>query len=207
MKRIHIMAIKKITVKYTGFAPLLQNNPRGINPLDPLLKIDAAANKKYKASKTDENFEEQIRTGINLRIFYDDDLKVYIPTRWILAQIAKHSFKRAKISKDNARAAVFTITDKAKLYYDGDDLVKEREDIFMNDKFQTIIFQKIGQVKVPKSMPIFHKWSFETELEFDNTIIDFEQLKDILVYAAKYNGFGDFRPTYGRCTAEVTLND
>ena len=204
MAKEYIMAIKTLSVKFTGFSPLLQNNPQGINPLNKLLKADQAANKKYKASKTDENFEAQSKTGIALRLFWDDEMGVYIPTRWVLAQIAKHSYKRCKVSKDNARAAVFTLKDKVKLSYDGDKKVKKLKDITNNTDFQTMIFQKIGVVKVPKAMPIFHAWAFELELEYDNTIIDFEQLQDLLEYGAKYNGFGDFRPTYGRCIAEVT---
>ena len=197
------MAIKILTVKFTGFSPLLQNNPRGINPTDPLGKADAVANKKFKASKTDENFIAQCQTGIALRIFWDDELGIYVPTRWVTAQIAKHSFKKCKISKDNARAAVFTLEDKVKLTYDGMKNVKTMQDVTHNTNFQTLIFQKIGPNKVPKAMPIFHKWSFELELEYDNEIIDLEQLTGILEYGAKYNGFGDFRPTYGRCIAEV----
>ncbi len=198
------MAIKTLNVKFDGFSPILLNNPRAINPMDPLGKADAAANKKFKASKTDENFIAQCETGIAVRIFWDDEFEIYVPTRWVLAQIAKHSFKRCKISKDNARAAVFTLTDKSKLTYDGVKNVKTADDVIKNTNFQTLIFQKIGQVKVPKSMPIFHKWSFELELEYDNTIIDLEQLTDILEHGAKYNGYGDFRPTYGRCIATVT---
>ena len=199
------MAIKNLTVKFTGFSPLLMNNPQGIDPTNKLLKLDQAANKKYKASKTDENFEAQCRTGIALRLFWSDDTGVFVPTRWVTAQIAKHSFKRCKVSKDNARAAVFTTSDKTKLTYDGMNKVKTMVDVTNNNNFQTMIFQKIGQVKVPKAMPIFHKWSFEVELEYDNTIIDLEQLTDLLEYGAKYNGYGDFRPTYGRCTAEVSV--
>ncbi len=197
------MAIKTLSAKFTGFSPLLQNNPQGINPMNKLLKLDQAATKKYKASKTDENFEALSQTGIALRIFWDDELGIYVPTRWVTAQIAKHSFKRCSVSKDKARAAVFTTVDKVKLNYDGMKNVKSMVDITKNNNFQTMIFQKIGQVKVPKAMPIFHKWSFELELEYDNTIIDLEQLTDLLEYGAKYNGYGDFRPTYGRCTAEV----
>ncbi len=198
------MAIKTLKAKFTGFSPLLMNNPQGINPMNKLLKLDQAANKKYKASKTDENFEAQCKTGIALRLFWDDEHGVYVPTRWVTAQIAKHSFKRCKISKDNARAGVFTVSNHAKLEYDGMKKVKTMTDITKNERFQTLIFQKIGAVKVPKAMPIFHQWSFEVELEYDNTIIDLEQLTDILQYGAKYNGYGDFRPSYGRALCEVT---
>ncbi len=198
------MAIKNLTVKFTGFSPLLMNNPQGIDPTNKLLKLDQAAGKKYKASKTDENFEAQCRTGIALRVFWDDDLGLYVPTRWVTAQIAKHSHKRCKVSKDNARAGIFTVTDKVKFTYDGMNKVKTIVDVTHNNNFQTLIFQKINQAKVPKAMPIFHKWGFEVELEYDNTLIDSDQITDILEYSAKYNGFGDFRPTYGRCTAEVS---
>ncbi len=197
------MAIKTLVAKFTGFSPLLQNNPRGINPMDILQKKDAAAHKKYKASKTDENFINLSQTGIELRTFWDDDLGVYVPTRWVLASIAKHSHKKVKVSKDNARAGVFTTHDKAKFSYDGMNKVKTIRDITHNEKFQTMIFQKIGAVKVPKAMPIFHNWSFEVELEYDNTIIDLEQLTEVLEHGAKYGGYGDFRPTYGRCICEV----
>ena len=199
------MAIKTLKAKVNGFSPLLQNNPRSINPMDPLGKIDSAAAKTFRSNKTDENFIDQCRAGIAVRIFWDDDLGIYVPTRWVTAALAKkaYSLLGKGYSKDAVRSAIFTITDKAKLTYDGMNNVKTEHDIIMNDKFQTLIFQKIGQVKVPKAMPIFHKWSFEFELEYDDSIFDFGQIKKVLEYTAKYGGYGDFRPTYGRALIEV----
>lgn len=201
------MAIKTLTATFNGFSPLLQNNPQGINPFNPLQKEAASANKKYKADKTEENFIAEAQVGIRLRTFWDDELGVYVPTRWVSASIAKHAYSKYRtLSKDKVRAAVFTTADKVKLIYDGHKKVKTLDDVAKNNKFHTMIFQKIGMSKVPKSMPIFHKWSFEVELEFDDSIIDVEQLTSILEYGAKYNGYGDFRPTYGRAICEVTCD-
>lgn len=57
--------------------------------------------------------------------------------------------------------------------------------------------------EIAKSFPIFHEWSFQTELEYDDKIIDPDSMERIISHAAKYNGFGDFRPTFGRATVEV----
>jgi hypothetical protein len=54
--------------------------------------------------------------------------------------------------------------------------------------------------------PIFHNWSFETMLEFDDKTIDPSSLTHVVKHAARYGGFGDFRPTFGRATAEVSTD-
>jgi len=201
------MAIETITVKFKGFSPLLQNNPRGINPLDPYTKADAAANLKYKKSKTDENFNAQVISGIALRTFWDDDLGVYIPTKWAHSSLAgkAYSLLGRGYSKGAIRGAVFTVTDKVKLHFDGEDKVKTLTDVTRNDKFHTMIYHTIGANKVAKSMPIFHDWWFEVEFEYDTTIIDADNIMEVLSYTSKYGGFGDFRPSYGRALCEVVV--
>jgi hypothetical protein len=42
-----------------------------------------------------------------------------------------------------------------------------------------------------------------TVVEFDDTVVDFGSLNRIVERSAMYGGFGDFRPTFGRATAEV----
>ena len=51
--------------------------------------------------------------------------------------------------------------------------------------------------------PTTHEWRFATTVEFDDKIIDPDSLTRIVEHAAKYGGFGDFRPTFGRATAQV----
>ena len=199
------MAIKTLNVKFTGITPLLQNNPQSVDPFNYYAKLKKPLTSKR--TKTDEDLILIREIEVESKVFFDDELKIYVPTRWVLASIAKNSHALAKIAKAKIRGAVFTTHEKAKLIYDGMELVKEKVDIVKNEKFVTTLILPQQQIRLAKNFPIFHKWSFETELEYDDTIIDFNDLKRILEYGAKYGGYGDFRPSYGRAVAEVTYGN
>ena len=77
------------------------------------------------------------------------------------------------------------------------------EDIVKNEQFRQLMNLKQGQVRVVKAIPVFHDWSFETSLEFDDKTIDPATLDHLIQHVARYGGFGDFRPTFGRAQAEV----
>lgn len=57
-------------------------------------------------------------------------------------------------------------------------------------------------VRVEKFMPIFHDWSFDATLEYDDAVLDRDALRRVVTHAARYGGFGDFRPTFGRADVE-----
>jgi hypothetical protein len=101
------------------------------------------------------------------------------------------------------RGGLFATEDKAKLSYRGMDKVRTITDVIMNPDFRHRMLLPQGKVRVPKDFPIFHDWSFSTIVEFDDTVVDFKTLKSIVERTAKYTGFGDFRPTFGRAIAEV----
>jgi len=173
------MAFENITVKFTGISPLLQNNPQMVDPFNHYAKL-----------KTEEGLLAIRKIEVEAKVYLDNELGVYVPSRWVLAAIAKNSYAIVKISKEKVRGAVLTVSDKCKLFYDGMEVVKTKEDISGNGRFVTLLLLPQQQSRVAKDAPIFHNWSFECELEFDNTIIDKAD-------------FGDFRPTYGRALCEV----
>ena len=82
--------------------------------------------------------------------------------------------------------------------------VKTPEDIVGNDNFRLMMTLKQGPVRVCKAVPIFHDWSFSCGLDFDDKEIDPDSLEHTLQHAAKYGGFGDFRPTFGRAIASIS---
>ena len=86
--------------------------------------------------------------------------------------------------------------------YDGKDKVKEKVDIVNNEKFHTLLNLKQGQVRISKAAPIFNDWHFEFEVLFDDTVVNESDLKNLIELGAKFGGYGDFRPTYGRAMAE-----
>ncbi|EPD35554.1 hypothetical protein EZI45_18965 [Delftia tsuruhatensis] len=196
------MTIKFMSATFSGINPLLQNNPQTVDRFNSYAKAMKRINDK-KTRRTDDDFLELKNIEVRSKIYWDDETGIYIPATWVTAAIAANSFKTVKISKADVRSAVFVDTDKLKLTYRGMDKVRTPDDIVMNDEFRLDMTLKQGQVRVVKSVPIFHGWSFSCGLEFDDEIIDADSMATVIGRAAKYGGFGDFRPTFGRASVEL----
>lgn len=197
------MAIQELDIKITGTQPLLMANPQTVDTFN----IYAKEMKKITDKKTRKTDEDRLRyrdLEVRSKIYWDDDLGIYVPGTWVSSAIAGCSFKKAKISKADIRASVFVSDSKIKLSYSDENKVKSPQDIVHNEWFRLIMNLRQGQVRVAKAVPIFHNWSFKTSVEFDDSFIDPETLKELLLHASKYGGFGDFRPTFGRAAAEVS---
>lgn len=197
------MAIKQATVKITGISPLLQNNPQTVDPFNRYSKAKKAITNK-RTAKTDDDLIELGNLETESKIYFDDDIGVYVPATWLTEAINVTAFAVAKIGKAKMRGGLFATDPKVKLHYRDMGKVKTITDVVMNPAFRHRMLLKQGQVRVPKDAPIYHDWSFQTVIEFDDTVLDFGSLKRIVERAALYGGFGDFRPTFGRAKAEVT---
>lgn len=197
------MAIETLHVEIVGDHPLLMSNPQTVDRFNPFAKEMARINAK-KTRRTDEDYRMLADIEVRAKIHWDDALGVFVPTTWVTAALCKNGFALKKISKEKIRGSVFPTATKVALKYQNDNLVKTLDDVVGNPFFRHSMNLKQGQVRVMKSMPIFHKWSFVTDLEFENTQMDSTDLTAIIEYSAKYGGFGDFRPTFGRATAKVS---
>lgn len=197
------MAIQQANIKITGLSYLLQNNPRTVDPFNEYSKRMKAITKK-KTGKTEDDLLELGDIETESKIYFDDKLGVYIPTRWLTEAICTGAFAVIKTGKDKMRGGIFATEDKAKLTYKDMNKVKTIVDVVKNSVFRHRALLPQGQVRIPKDFPIFKDWSFETVIEFDDSVVDFSGLKQVVERTAKYVGFGDFRPTFGRATAEVS---
>lgn len=192
--------MQMIRVKFTGINPLLINNPQQVDPFNRFAKASKLITDKKK--KTDEDIMSLRATAIESKLYFDEHLKLWVPSSWVMALIAGVSFKKAKIAKKDIRSCVFMTENKLKLTYEHMKKVKTINDVVKNEDFHVLLNLKQGQTRVCKAAPIFNDWSFETCIEFDDTIINESDIKMLLEYGAKYGGFGDFRPTYGRASVE-----
>lgn len=195
------MRTAKISIK--GVTPLLQNNPQTVDRFNRFSKRMAQINAK-KTRRTDDDYLELREIEMESKVYFDDVIGVYAPSSWLAEAVATAAFKVAKISRADIRGAMFTTEDKMVLSYKDSNKVKAITDIVSNQTFRQMLTLPQGQVRVVKAFPIFHQWSFATDLEFDDKIIDPDSLTRIVEHTAKYGGFGDFRPKFGRATAEVT---
>lgn len=196
------MAMRSASVSITGIGPLLQNNPQTVDRFNKYTKRMAQINAK-KTRRTDDDYRELQDIEVRAKVYFDDDIGIYVPATWLSSSIAATAFKVAKISKADIRGAVFITDNKLKLTYRDMGKVKTPQDIVGNPDFRIALTLKQGQVRVVKAAPIFHDWSFAAQVEFDDKIVDPDSLTRIIDHTAKYGGFGDFRPTFGRAIADV----
>ena len=195
------MAIQQARITITGIGPLLQNNPQTVDPFNRYTKMKKPLTSKK--SKTEEDLIELGNLDTESKLFFDSEIGVYVPTRWLTEQIVTSAFGIIKVGKDKMRGGIFATEDKAKLTYEGMNKVKAVQDIVYDSQFRHRMILPQQNIRIVKDFPIFHKWSFSTVLEFDDTVVDLTGLTNIIKRSAVYVGFGDFRPTFGRAKAEV----
>lgn len=197
------MAIRYLKVAVTGVSPLLMNNPQTVDPFNRFTRAKKAITAK-RTAKTDDDLIELGNLETESKLYFDDTLGVYVPATWITEAIICTGFGVAKIGRQKMRGGIFATQPKIALSYRNKSKVKAVADVVGNPEFRHRMLLKQGQVRVPKDAPIFHDWSFATDLEYDDKIVDSSTLRRIVEHAALYGGFGDFRPTFGRAKAEVT---
>lgn len=195
------MTMMTLTATITGVSPMLHANPQGVSRSCPFTQRMKEINAK-KTRRTDADFAELADLEVESRLYFDEAIGVYVPTRWLSEAVARKAFAVAKISKTATRGALFMTADKVPLEYRGKKGVRVRADIVKNAAFRHAMILPQGQVRIEKNSPIFHEWSFTTSMEFDDKVFDRKDLQRIIEETAHYVGFGDFRPTFGRASVE-----
>jgi len=192
--------MKRLTFTLVGNNEIRLNNPQTSDPLNKFAKQMGALNAIRK--KDEATIIQQRLIDVESKLYWDNELHVYVPSSWIMEAIAKESFAQVKLAKAKMRSSVFISGTKIKLNYDGMETVREVKDITHNDRFKISQIIKQGMTRIVKTFPQFSGWSMNVELIFNEDIITEQSLKSILDVASKYNGFGDFRPTYGTATIQ-----
>ena len=190
--------MKKLTFTLVGNNEIRLNNPQTSDPLNVYAKKMAELNAIRK--KDEPTIIQQRLVDVESKLYWDNELHVYVPSSWIMEAIAKESFAQVKLAKAKMRSSVFISGTKIKLNYDGMETVNEKKDITHNERFKVSQIIKQGMTRIVKTFPQFTGWSMDIEIIFNEDIIAERSLRSILDVAAKYNGFGDFRPTFGTAT-------
>lgn len=192
--------MKELNCKVIGRGLLVMNNPQVADPLNAGAKELKVINAKRK--KTDDDLILLSQLSVKWGVYWDNNIGIYVPSRWIFGLLTGTSYKLAKVSKKDIRTSIFIDDDKFKLKYAGSKTVKGLADIVNNEMYHHRQVLKQGQVMVAKTRPIFKEWSFAFSLIFDDSMIDESTVKQILAYGFKYGGIGDFRPTFGKADIE-----
>jgi len=166
---------RQIRVKIRGIADYLQHRPT-MEPEDNV----------RKSGEIDYSNEWQ------KSMYFDDEIGCYIPAEQIKASLvqAGKSFRikgrMGKSYKDFVKATVFIDPNRIPLGKKEPDYIHEA-------------FVVIQRNQVLRRRPAFKKgWEAEFNLVVLDEQIGTDRLKQIIEYAGKFCGIGDWRPDYGR---------
>lgn len=191
--------MKTLKVVITGAAPLLLHNGRLSDQLDPIVKqLKSAAKSTNKG--TEDGQEEISRLEFIGSLYWNDTLGAYIPGANFERAIRDGSAGVQKGLKKKFSAAV-QVLDDAKLVYPGKYATPDA--LFKAGTFVHRVRAKVQMSAVSRTRPVFQKWSATFSVDYLPEVVDRQTLVAAIEYAGRLEGIGDWRPRYGRFTAEV----
>lgn len=152
-----------------------------------------------KRKKTDADFDELARLEFQGGLYMGKTGPI-LPAHVLEAAI----INGAKKSKEGTLAKpAFFVEDSAILEYEGP---KDRDNLWENEDFRIVSKVKVGQASIMRTRPIFDKWACEFIVNYDDSLVNQEQVERWIDSCGQQVGFGDWRPRYGRFVVESVTN-
>jgi hypothetical protein len=190
--------MQNFTLTITGTAPLLMHNARLADPLDTISKEIKKVTGKRK--KTDDDYAEIARLEHAGGLYMDSDIGPFIPGQ----NIERALVDAAKLTKlgTTLKRGMFITTDINPLGYAGP---RGADDLWKDGRFTHTASIRVGATggRTMRTRPVFPEWKLQCEGVLDTSLVDLVQLQDIATTAGAMIGLGDWRPRFGRFTAEV----
>lgn len=198
------MSIQKVGLQIVGIGPLIMHNIQLANPLNKYSK--ALKKLTGKRQKTEADILELARLEWEGGLYLHEG-EVVMPGVNIYAGLimgGKKSKRGVKIkSGTNIRE------DFCPLSYEGQKIKVANNGEIPNselDKFYTLYnFQSMVVVqgkRLLRTRPCFQKWSFGCTVDFDDNVIEEDEIIKVAEDAGLLVGLGDWRPRYGRFMVE-----
>jgi hypothetical protein len=187
------MAWQEVTYRLTSSAPLLMHNGQTADPLNKWAK--AMKQVSGKRLKTDADHEELSRIEFLAALYMDKDGPILPPNMLDALTVAG-----AKKSKEgpSAKSGCFCLN-VARLDYTGP---RTADELWADESFRFSAIVRIGTARIARMRPIFHDWTADVRLHVESTIVNVARVDEWLRIAGTQIGLGDWRPQYGRFTAE-----
>jgi len=187
------MAWQTLKYKLTSSAPLIMHNGQTADPLNKWAKLLKATSSKR--TKTEADHEEMARLEFMAGLYLDKDGPI-LPAN-VLDSVIVNGAKKSK-EGTMAKSGCFCL-EHARLEYDGPRTANE---LFADDNFRFSALVRIGMARVSRMRPIFKEWSTMITLHMEDTLVNPSQVDKWLNDAGTQVGICDWRPQYGRFTAE-----
>lgn len=189
--------MESVTVKLSGQSPLIMHSRTLANPLHPLTKAIKVLTSKRK--KTDADLEEIAHLEFQGGMYYDDSIGPYLPSE-VLEACIRSGARFSKRGKDIERG-VMVEESRTKLAYPGP---RDLAGLWADQRFvdvRGVVVNTGGTVM--RCRPIFHEWSATFTVNYNESLINRDDLIQFLEEGGSKCSIGDHRPRYGRFSVEV----
>ncbi|MBB2914886.1 hypothetical protein FHS43_006198 [Streptosporangium becharense] len=171
-----------------GTVPLLMNNGRQANPLDPA----TGALERARAAGA----EEVARTEHAAALYLDPAAGPYLPAVNLWAALRDGA--RRLGAEDALTGGLVITTEVNALVYDGP---RDAAGLWADPAFRLSV--RVGPAGAHRCRPIFRAWHTEAAGFLDPAVLGLDELERIAQTAGALVGLGDWRPRYGRFTATI----
>lgn len=188
----------EFVVMLTGERPMLQHNGRLANPIDSYTRQLSAITGKRK--KTDDDLISIMEIEARGACWETPEGLLGLPNAavWRCIYDAAKAYKRGE---DIKRALILEdIVQPLSVggaFVSCDEYLKDATHI----DYRPV---KVNNRKTMRARPIVHDWSSSHRFELLDDVIDARALVPILERAGRLVGVGDWRPTYGTFSVEVS---
>lgn len=186
--------MQTIDVKITGTRPLLMDNARKVDPLDPLTIEINRLDRLPTSRKTDETLAEADRLRFAASLYVDENDLVYLPAENFYGCLVE----TAKLFRlgPKAKSGLSVLNDSPLI-----GLEKSASELIEDKSFW---FRKRVNRK-PKSVmsvrPIFHSWGALFSVEYFPEVIGHADVELILKTCGRV-GLGSWRQVFGKFEVE-----
>ncbi len=139
-----------------------------------------------KAKRRDQKFDPKEDAE---KALYRNEQGCYVPSSWVGAALRE----TAKEFKGKGKASLKT-TILASVFVEPEEILLGKKTYDEIDRRPAVIQRQ----RIVKSRPRFNSWEIEFTINFDETRIGKDTLKQIVEEAGQSKGIGDYRPKFGR---------
>jgi hypothetical protein len=183
-----------MTIRGTG--GLIVHNVRLANPLDPAARELKKLTSKRK--KTDEDYEEIARMEHAAGLYFDPDVGPYIPGENIWRCL--YDAARKTRNGPKVKEGLLITSDLNPIAYHGP---RDITGLWADANFRIVRMVQVETRRVLRCRPIFRQWQTDAIGIIDTSVLDLAELETFVEKAGQLIGLGNWRPRYGRFTAEV----
>ena len=193
--------MKTLNCTITGLRPLIMNNGEQADPTNPLVEQKKKLTAKGSKKLTLADYQEIDRLSWLGGIYWSDRIGgMVLPSDNVEGMIVEGA-RKARKGKD-ALAAMFLVESECEIIHPLRG--KSKEAIYAVPEYTLRKGVKQQKNRIIRVRPRIPEWSMSFTVEYDESVINGRDLEQAITEAGAIVGIGDWRPKYGRFTAEFS---